>query len=59
MTPSPEGLESIPIAAATRDQIAGDIVREMLRDFDHMGDPNGIAYVETVERAIRIVRGLE
>jgi hypothetical protein len=60
VSPSPEGLEFIAIAVATaKDQIATDLERKMLRGFDHMGDPSGIAYVETVERAIRIVRGLE
>lgn len=60
MSPSPEGQEFIAIAVATaRDQIATDIERKMLRGFDHMGDPCKIDYVEAVERAIRIVRGLE
>ena len=60
MSPSPEGLEFIAIAVATtKDQIATDLERKMLRGFDHMGDPCKIDYVETVERAIRIVRGLE
>lgn len=60
MSPSPEGFEFIAIALATaRAQIAKDLERKMLEGFDHAGDPCGIAYLETIERAVRIVKGLE